>query len=472
MRRDHLLPVCGLCGLLLATACGGSTETTASASLYAVNGARYPAVTPGDTVTWAGFGFGEQQGPGAVLVTTGAGLTPAGVSIWRDGEIQAVLPEDVASGSTYVITATDTLGPLDLFVRPRGTYDPAAHAWAADATLPVPLAGAAAGAVGFPQVGGASSLVVLHGGRLPDSSLSGATYLGFVGTNGRITEWREAPDTVAPPARWLHAGTGSDRTTAVLQDVDAVAYVLGGIDSAGRVLADALGLGVTAAGGYGLWSALAPLPNRRAGAAATTAFSKVYVIGGFGSDSLATRTVTYATVLPTGTLNGWFQGPELPEGRAFAAAAVARSTLFVLGGERGLVDPSGVADSSQLAATVYAIRISPLSGAFRDTAWTELPTPLLRPRSRGSAFVVDDALVVTGGVYLGMPSAGETEFASVANGLPGPFQESPGDLLASLAGGPVWLAAAPTVWTAAGNIRVTLVGGLVSGAPSTQTWSQ
>ena len=469
MRRHRLLP---LCGLLLATACGSSTETTASASLYAVNGARFPAVTPGDTATWAGYGFGEEQGPGTVLVTTGAGLSAASVSAWRDGEIQAVLPEDVASGSTYVITATDTLGPLDLFVRPRGAYDPAAHVWAADATLPVPLAGAAASAVRFPQVGGAGSLVVLHGGRLPDSSLNGATYLGFVGTNGRITEWREAPDTVIPPGRWLHAGTGSDRTTAVLQDVEAVAYVLGGIDSAGRVLADALGLGVTASGGYGLWTALAPLPYRRAGAAAATAFSRVYVMGGFGSDSLATRTVTYATVLPTGILNGWFQGPDLPDGRAFAAAAIVGSTLFVLGGERGLVDPSGVADSSQFAATVYAIRLSPLSGAFRDTTWTELPTTLLRPRSRASAFVVDDALVVTGGVYMGMPSAGETEFATVTNGLPGTFQEFPGEPLASLAGGPVWLASAPAVWTAAGTGRVALVGGLVSGTPTAQAWSQ
>jgi hypothetical protein len=195
-------------------------------------------------------------------------------------------------------------------------------------------------------------------------------------------------------------------------------------------------------------------------------------MGGFGSDSLATRTVTYATVLPTGILNGWFQGPDLPDGRAFAAAAIVGSTLFVLGGERGLVDPSGVADSSQFAATVYAIRLSPLSGAFRDTTWTELPTTLLRPRSRASAFVVDDALVVTGGVYMGMPSPGETEFATVTNGLPGTFQEFPGEPLASLTGGPVWLAAAPAVWTAAGTGRVTLVGGLVSGTPTAQAWSQ
>jgi hypothetical protein len=470
MRPHRSLPLAGI--LLSAAACGGATDGPATAALSAVNGARFAAVYPGDTASWAGFGFGAEQGSGGVLVTTASGLVPAAVTGWRDAEVQAILPDDARSGSTYILTAGDTLGPLDLFVRPRAAYDPAAHAWTADAALPVPLVGAAATALRYPAAGGVGSIVVLHGGMRSDSSLSRETYFGFVAPDGRVTEWLAAPDTVIPPGRWLHGAAGGDRTTAVLDDVEAVAYVLGGIDSADQVLTDALGLGVTSAGAYGLWTSLAPLPERRAGVAAVAALSRLYVIGGFGSDSLATRTVIYATVLPSGTLNGWFRGPELPEGRAFAAAVVVGSTLFVVGGERGLIDPTGVADSSQLAATVYAIRLSPLSGAFRDTTWTELPVTLLRPRSRGAAFVVDDALVVTGGVYMGMPSAGETEFAVLTNGMPGSFQESPGSLLASLAGGPVWLASAPALWNGAGAGRVTLVGGLISGTPTAQGWSQ
>jgi hypothetical protein len=462
-----------LLGVLLATAgCGDSSEGPVTAALSAVNGAGFAPVYPGDTARWAGFGFGAEQGSGTVLVTTSSGLAAASVIAWRDAEVQAILPDDLRTGSTYVVTAADTLGPLDLFVRPRAAYDPAAHAWTGDASLPMPVAGAAASVLRYPAAAGLSSLVVLHGGRGPDSSLSRGTYIGLVGPDGRITEWHEAPDTIIPPGRWLHGGAGGDRTTAVLDGVEGVAYILGGIDSAGRVLTDALGLGLASDGSYGLWTTLAPLPERRAGIAAVTAFSKVYAIGGFGSDSLATRTVIYATVLPSGTLNGWFRGPELPEGRAFGVAAVAGSTLLVLGGERGLIDPSGVADSAQLAATVYAIRLSPLTGAFRDSAWTELPTTLLRPRSRGSAFVVDDALVVTGGVYVGMPSAGETEFALLSGGIPGTFHESPASSLAALAGGPVWLAAGPLLWDAAGSARVTLVGGLITDTPTTRVWSQ
>jgi len=265
---------------------------------------------------------------------------------------------------------------------------------------------------------------------------------------------------------------GADRTSAVLEAVDAVAYMAGGLDSAGRVLADVLGLGLGADASYGLWTSLAPLPDRRAGAAAAAAFSKVYVIGGFGSDSLAARSVSYATVLPSGTLNGWLRGPDLPEGRAFASAVVVGSTLLVLGGERGLVDPDAVTDSTQLVSTVYAIGISALSGAFRDSSWTILPVTLRQPRSRGAAFAVDDVLIVTGGVYAGMPSSAESEYAVLVDGLPGAFVEFPGESLASLTGGPTWLPAAPVVWDASGIARVTLVGGFVNGIPSALTWSQ
>jgi len=162
----------------------------------------------------------------------------------------------------------------------------------------------------------------------------------------------------------------------------------------------------------------------------------------------------------------------LPEGRAFAAAAVIGTTLFVLGGERGLIDPDAVADSTQLTETIYAISISPLTGAFRDTTWTTLPVTLPQGRSRAAAFAVDDALIVTGGVYVGMPSEAETAYATLVDGLPQAFQEFPGATLVSMAGGPVWLAAAPVIWDTAGIARVTLIGGLVAGTPTAQTWSQ
>lgn len=471
MRAYVLLSLLGI--PLAAAACGsGTTDATATATLYAVNGARHAAVFPGDTATWGGYGFGAEPGPGLVRVTTARGPDTAAVAEWRDAEVRGVLPDDVQSGATAVLTASDSLGPLEVFVRTRTTYDPSARTWGADAALPVALTDVAVAALRFPGTATISTRLVLNGGRLPDGTLNRTTYLGTVDAAGRVAGWQEAPDTIVPIGRRLHSLVGADRTTAVLDAVDGVAYMIGGLDSADRVLADVVGLGVTADGSYGFWTGISPLPDRRAGATAIAAHTKLYVVGGFGADSLASRGVAYATVQPSGTLNGWLLGPPLPEGRAFAAAAIAGSTLLVLGGERGLVDPDAVPDSTQLTATVYAIRISPLSGAFQDTAWTVLPVSLRQARSRAAAFVTGDAVVVTGGTYLGMPSSAETEYAVLSDGVPGDFQEYPGATLAALAGGSVWAAAAPVVWDASGIGRITLIGGVVAGIPSARTWSQ
>jgi len=471
VRAPTLLSLFGI--PLAAAACGGgTTDLTATATLYAVNGARHAAVFPGDTATWGGYGFGTEPGVGLVRVLTARGPDTAAITEWRDAAVRGVLPADVQSGPTVLLTSSDSLGPLDVFVRTRTTYDPATRPWAADATLPLAIADAAVGALRFPGTASLDTRLVLNGGRLEDGTLNRTTYLGTVDAAGRVGGWQEAPDTIVPIGRRLHALVGADRTTAVLDAVDGVAYMIGGLDSADRVLADVVGLGVTADGGYGFWTALSSLPDRRAGATAVAAYSKLYVVGGFGSDSLASRGVAYATVQPSGALNGWLLGPPLPEGRAFAAAAIAGSMLLVLGGERGLVDPDAIPDSAQLTATVYAIRVSPLSGAFQDTAWTVLPVTLRQARSRAAAFVTGDAVVVTGGTYLGMPSSAETEYAVLFDGLPGDFQEYPGTTLADLAGGPVWAAAAPIIWDASGVGRVTLIGGMVAGTPSARTWSQ
>jgi hypothetical protein len=454
-------------------ACGGSsTAPVASAELFVVNGARHPAVFAMDTLTWAGFGFGTERGEGNVYVTAAGAPTVVEILFWTDGQIQGVLPADVESGPTYVLLPTDSLGPLDLFVVPRTHYDPASHAWTSDASLPVALTGAAAGGMRFPSGGTVTGRVVLTGGRRTDGTLNRSTYLGLLAEDGRITQWQEAPDSLVPAGRYLHAMVGADRTTTALQGSESVAYMFGGVDSAGRVLSDALGIGLSVDGAYSLWTPMAPLPDRRGGLATTAAFGKIYAIGGFGADSLAARDVFYTTVLPSGTLNGWLIGPPLPEGLAFATAAVAGSMLFVLGGETGAIFPDSVADSTRLTATVYSIPISPLSGAFRDSVWTQLPISLLHARSRFSAAVVDDALVVTGGVYAGMPSAGETEFATITDGQLGTFQDFPGGTLAALAGGAVLGAATPLAWTAQGTVRITLVGGAVGATPAPHVWSK
>jgi hypothetical protein len=453
---------------LVASGCGGGTTTPITTGLRAVNGANYAAVFAGDTATWAGFGLGAEQGDAAVLVRGPDGDTPVEIVSWSDGGIRGVLPAGLVTGPTWIQGATgDSLGLLDLFARQRTSYDPTAHEWAETPTLPVEVADVAAAGLRFPSTSGIASLVLLFGGRRADGSLSNETYIGVASSDGRLTEWRAASDTIIPAGRRFHAMAGADRTTAVL-DIESVAFMAGGLDATGQPITDVDGIGLDHTGAYSLWTSLASLPKSTAGAAAATTFGTLYLIGGFGPDSLASTQVFYAPIRPEGTLNGWLQGPPLPEGRAFASMAVAGSMLLTIGGQRGLIAPDSGADSTQLAGTVFAIRLSPLTGAFVDTAWTELPDLLLHPRARHAAFVVGDALVVTGGVYPGMPSTGETEVAQLVDDRPGAFAEWTG---APLPAGAVWGAAAPIVWDIGGVPHVTLIGGSLGGTPTARTWT-
>jgi hypothetical protein len=466
-----LLPLLALSAS--AAACGSAAAPVGvPPALIAVNGASAPAVVTGDTAFWTGIGFGPDSLAGVVLVPGSGGFLHAEILDWADDAVEAVLPADAASGSSYVVAGGDTLGPIDLFVQPRTSFLPGATAWTQAAALRRGLGGAAAGALLFMVGGEVHALAVLTGGRLADGSLNDSTYLGTVNGDGLITEWHTAPDSLVPQARYLHVVLGAHRLNARL-GLDGVVYQIGGIDSAGNVLTDVLGIGITTSGSYTLWTPLAVLPTPRAGAAGAVAFGTLYIIGGFGPDSLASRSVLTANVDSAGRLSGWFVGPSLPDGLAFAAAAVAGHTLYVTGGERGLVDPDTVSDSSAVSSAVLAIRLSPKTGAFLDTAWTVLTTSLAHARSRHAAFAMDGALVVTGGIYVGLPSAAESEYAVVdSTGALAAFQDLPPPTVADLAGAPAWLSGGPPIWDARGQARPTLVGGFTPGGVSNRVWSR
>jgi len=147
--------------------------------------------------------------------------------------------------------------------------------------------------------------------------------------------------------------------------------------------------------------------------------------------------------------------------------------LYVIGGERGLVRLDSTADTTALSASVLAIPLSRQTGAFADSVWTELGVTLTYPRARHGAFALDDALVVTGGVYAGMPSSGETEFALVAaDGSLSTFQELPQATIASALGGPPWSFGAPASPTASGGSRGLVIGGRTPAGVTSRTWSQ
>ncbi len=448
-----------------------AAPTSIAARLIAVNGAAHAALLPEATFVCSGSGFGADQGSGAVLVSTTQGQTPAEVLSWSDGEIRARLPQGAASGPVSLLVRGETLGPLDLFIREADTFDPATRAWTAGASLPQGLWGAASAVLRYPSGGTMASIVVLNGGVDADGVVQNSTFLGTIDASGALASWTPAPDSVVPAARYLHALAGVDRTNTSLE-LESVAYMVGGIDTAGRLLPDVFGIGITATGEYGLWTRLTPLPVARAGAVAIAAFGNLMVMGGFGADSLALTNVNAAIVNPNGTINGWFDGPDLPEGLAFAAAVIDGDRLYVVGGETGSVSPN-VSDTSgaNVRSSVWVMRLSERTGFFADSAWTEL-APLLQPRSRHAAFVLGRALVVAGGIYGGRPSQDESEFALIAaDGTIGPFATTGQVTIADLGGGVLDGAAAPAAWDQRGRAIAILIGGRdMAGTPRTGVW--
>ncbi|WP_261378083.1 Kelch repeat-containing protein [Bacillus paralicheniformis] len=76
------------------------------------------------------------------------------------------------------------------------------------------------------------------------------------------------------------------------------------------------------------WVSKADLPEVRSAAATAVVDGKIYVIGGFGSENIATNT-TYVYDPKT---NEWTQKTDMPTKRAGAAVAVVDHKIYVIGG--------------------------------------------------------------------------------------------------------------------------------------------
>ena len=447
--------------LLLAVACGEPAGPGGDApALTAINGAGLPFIRPGDTLALEGRGFGLTQGNGSVRL----GEEALAIVSWSPSAIVAVATTVMAE--SLLVTTGDgiSIGPLGVRAAPTDTVSTSARPWSGGADLPAALAQAAAAGITFATGTGYTSLIVLSGGRRADGTLTDSTRIGRTDGTGTVTAWSAAPDTIVPIARRLHAMVGATALSSRLAS-GGVAWMIGGMDSTGRTLADVLGISVGLDGSYGFWTPLAPLPGDRAGSAATVGLGAIYVVGGFGTDSTARRDVLMAIINPEGTINGWFRGPDLPVALAFAGAAVIDDRLYVAGGETGLVHPDSSV-TGQLTSAVYSLRLSRRTGFFADTAWTTEPVALVHARARHALYAAAGGLVVVGGVLVDS-AVNDTEAARIAGGTLGAFQES---TATARIGGPTRDGGAPAIRDGSGFAVVTVVGGTDAGGATSRVW--
>jgi len=127
------------------------------------------------------------------------------------------------------------------------------------------------------------------------------------------------------------------------------------------------------------WEPVADARSARGAVAATEADGTIWVFGGLG----AGNRVSAAHEGYDPALDSWKGGENLPVPVQRAMAVTWEDTPVVLGGWR-------TEGTDQKVATDKVWRVV-------NSRWMELP-PLLQPRAAASAAVVDDLLVVTGGV--------------------------------------------------------------------------
>jgi hypothetical protein len=462
---------------LATLACHDTTSVALELpQLNAVNGATYPILTPGDSVALEGSGFGAAQGNSRVTFHGSHGAIDASAASWSDNQIIVTLPDGAESGNVSIAVDPGgvTLGPIPVSIRPLATFDAAAFTWTDGPALPDALRAVQLLAFTYPSDTGLTSRLQAVGGASA-GAIKASSLFSDLGNSGTPAAWRSGDNPA--PAGLLYAGSATaTQAKARLRrhphrdtTVEGVSYLLGGMDATGRVVPDVFGLSVWQDGDQGAWTRLVALPDPRAALTAVVAYGNIYVLGGFGPDSLALRATSVAVVDSFGAPTGWVPGPPLPEGRAFAAVVVRNHVLYLLGGEAGRINPS-TPDTTGIRSDVYAIRLSARTGFFLDAGWQTLGTTLVAPRSRHAAFGLDAGILVAVGVTTGAGS--ESEFAALSpSGILSPFQPLLAPTIASQAGGSVSEVGSGVYLDRAGAQHVVLVGGqVVGGAPTARVW--
>lgn len=448
------------------------------AALRAVDGATFPVLNAGDSVILEGSGFGTVQGSGEVSFSTQSGTGPGQVLSWSDNQVIAIVPEGVAPGTVTVTPDGGTaIGAVAMSVRSPASLSVDSFKWTEGPALPTAVAGIQLVAFSYPAVGGGFSARVHATGGIGADGVHTTSLFGFVTSGQTFTDWVPGVDS-APASVLYPAAAAATQARARLrrsssQDstVEGVSYLIGGMDAAGRVVADVQGMSVWENGDQGAWTRLAGLPDPRAGASASVAYGNLYVVGGFGPDSLALPSVSVAVIDSFGAPTGWLAGPPLPEPLAFTTLVVHNHMIYVLGGETGHVLPGlSFPDTTQLRPDVFAAHLSVRTGFFEASGWQALPTPLSVPRSRHIAADLDAGILVATGVT--PPGGAESEFAAfLPDGTLGPFTAISASSIASISGASISQAGSAVYLDSAGAPHVVLAGGITpAGALSGRVW--
>jgi len=187
--------------------------------------------------------------------------------------------------------------------------------WVESRSLPVPLAGHRAVAVG-------NHIFVIGGVTQREHIGSRDVYVTTVAKDGKLGEWKKSKPLPAPVAFF---------DTVV---VNHRIYIIGGSSREGmqNIYDNVLSAEVSSGGSLGAWRQERPLPSHLVYAAAAEAGGFVYVLGGFDGSEYH-QNMSYAKVNADGTLGEWHDARAMyPHKIGRTSMAAVNGDLVVVGG--------------------------------------------------------------------------------------------------------------------------------------------
>jgi len=197
---------------------------------------------------------------------------------------------------------------------------------------------------------------------------------------GAMIPWQGSPAELSLP---------EGRTDAAAFTAGTSLYLVGGAGPAGTT-ASVEATQVTADGNLSAWSNAAALPAARRNSAAVALSGTTYVIGG-ADDSGAPSDTVWEAQLDNGNLTGWKAHDELklPKPLTGVAAVAGATSIWLFGGQT----TGGAYSAAVYRASVDASVNPPKLGAWQEVV--ALPMP--QPRAFASGLATSGAIYVIGG---------------------------------------------------------------------------
>jgi hypothetical protein len=237
-------------------------------------------------------------------------------------------------------------------------------------------------------------LYVIGGSTLTEAATTSVIRARIDG-NGNLSDWQ--PATPLPEPR-LYT---SESTVALGRFI----YVMGGAVGILNSKNSSSGLiaRVQPDGTLSNWIETAPFATEGVTAPTTVVTpGYLHVIGGVARKTIVQKSVHSAAVLPNGTLDAWFESPELPKPLWYHHSAVSAGRAYVWGGLDGPANTS-------VSTAVYS---APIQGDGRIGAWREESVKMPGLIYAGSTSVAGPYLMTFSPRYAGKKASNDVYWAT------------------------------------------------------------